>query len=243
VRSFFTIWRRELASCFLSPVAYVTLVIFLSVSGWLFVQAAVGGSGSVESLEVLLFMAIFFWVPILTTVISMRLFSEEKRLGTLETLMTAPVSDTEVILGKYAGALTFLFIVIYPAVSYIYILRALSPGLTTIDTGGIVGGCVMLALVSAASMALGLLVSLLTKNQIVAAICIFCAVWAPFFMKSMVSVLPFGSETILDYISIETHIIDFARGSVDTRPVVLYLSWTVFVLFAAVRLLEVRRWK
>jgi len=112
-----------------------------------------------------------------------------------------------------------------------------------VDTGGIIGGCLMLALVSAASVALGLLVSLLTKNQIVAAICIFCAVWAPFFLKPMVSVLPFGSETVLDYLSIETHIMDFARGSVDTRPVVLYLSWTVFVLFAAVRLLEVRRWK
>jgi len=243
VRRFLTLWRRELTSCFLSPVAYVTLVIFLCVSGWLFVQAAEGRAGSIESLEVLLFMAIFFWVPILTTVISMRLFSEEKRLGTLETLMTAPVTDTEVILGKYAGALTFLFIVVYPAVSDIYILRILSPGAPPVDTGGIIGGCLMLALVSAASVALGLLVSLLTKNQIVAAICIFCAVWAPFFLKPMVSVLPFGSEKVLDYLSIETHIMDFARGSVDTRPVVLYLSWTVFILFAAVRLLEVRRWK
>jgi len=243
MRSFLAIWRRELTSCFLSPVAYVAMVIFLAVSGWLFMQAAEGRSGSIESLEVLLFMAIFFWVPILSTVISMRLFSEEKRMGTLETLMTAPVTDVEVILGKYAGALTFLFIVVYPAVGYIYILAALSPGVNAIDNGGIIGGCLMLALVSAASVALGLLVSLLTKNQIVAAICIFCAVWAPFFLKPMASVLPFGSEKVLDYLSIETHIMDFAHGSVDTRPVVLYLSWTAFVLFAAVRLLELRRWK
>lgn len=240
---FFTIWWRELASCFLSPVAYVTLVIFLSASGWVFVQAADQKSGTMESLEVLLFMSIFFWVPILSTVISMRLFAEEKRQGTLETLMTAPVTDTEVILGKYAGALSFLFIVVYPAVSYVFILAALSPGVTFIDGGGLIGGCLMLALVSSTSVAIGLVVSLLTKNQIVAAICIFCAVWMPFFLRNLASVLPFGSEKALDYVSIETHVLDFARGSVDTQPIVLYLTSTVFLLFVAVKLLEVRRWK
>jgi ABC-2 type transport system permease protein len=243
VSRFFTIWRRELTACFLSPVAYVTMVIFLSVSGWVFVQAVEGKSGTMESLEVLLFMSIFFWVPILTTVISMRLLAEEKRMGTLETLMTAPVTDGEVILGKYAGALSFLFIVIYPSVSYIFILKALSPGLGAIDVGGVIGGCLMLALVCTTSVAIGLLVSLLTKNQIVAAICIFCAVWMPFFVRQMGSILPFESEKALDYLSIESHIMDFARGSVDTRPVILYLSSTVFILFVTVRLLEMRRWK
>ena len=243
MNKFFTIWRRELTSCFMSPVAYVTMVIFLAVSGWIFVQAAEDKSGSMESIEVLLFVSIFFWVPILTTVISMRLFAEEKRQGTLETLMTAPVTDAQVILGKYAGALSFLYIVVYPAVSYVYILAALSPGVTFIDGGGVMGGCLMLALVSATSVAIGLLVSLVTKNQIVAAICIFCAVWVPFFLRNMASVLPFGSEKALDYVSIETHILDFARGSVDTRPVVLYVSSTVFLLFTAVKLLEIRRWK
>ena len=96
---------------------------------------------------------------------------------------------------------------------------------------------------SGVSVAIGLLVSLLTKNQIVAAICIFCAVWMPFFLRKTASVLPFGSDKVLDYLAIETHILDFARGSVDSRPVVLYLSSSVFVLFVAVRLLEIRRWK
>ena len=243
MRNFFTIWRRELAAAFFSPVAYVTLVIFLSASGWVFLQAAEAKSGTMESLEVLLFMSIFFWVPILTTVISMRVFAEEKRMGTLETLMTAPVTDSEVVLGKYAGALSFLYIVVYPAVSFIFILKALSPGVTSLDIGGMMGGCLLLALVSASSVAIGLLVSLLTKNQIVAAICIFCAVWMPFFVKQVASILPFGSEKALEYMSIETHALDFAHGSVDTRPVILYLSTAILVLFVAVRLLEMRRWR
>ena len=239
---FFIIWRRELASCFLSPIAYVTMVIFLCACGLVFLQAAEGRSGSVESLEVLLFMSIFFWIPV-PTLICMRLFAEEKRLGTLEALMTAPVTDTEVVLGKYAGGLSFVFLVTYPAVSFIFILAALSPGVTAIDTGGIIGGCVMLGLVSAASVAIGLLVSLLTKNQIVAAACTLCAVWLPFFLKPMIALLPFVTERPQDYVSIESHIMDFARGSVDTRPIVFYVSFTAFVLFLAVRLLELRRWK
>ena len=243
VRNLLTIWRRELAACFLSPIAYVTMVAFLGLSGWIFLQAAETNSGSVESLEVLLFMSIFFWIPILTTVISMRLFAEENRSGSIEALMTAPVTDLDVVLGKYAGGLSFLFIAVFPSVGFIFLLQLFSPGITFIDVGGIWGGCVGLVLISAATMAIGTLVSLLTRNQIVAAICTLCAAFGPFFIKPLVSVLPIGSEKALDYLSIETHIMDFARGSIDTRPLVLYVSFTVLLLFITVRVLEIRRWK
>ena len=83
----------------------------------------------------------------------------------------------------------------------------------------------------------------MTKNQIVAAICCFCAVCIPFLFTYLVVVLPVGSDKIVEYLSTETHILDFARGSVDMRPVVMYVSGTVFVLFTAVRVLESRRWR
>ena len=243
MRNFFTIWRRELTAYFLSPIAYVTIVIFLSMGGWVFLQAAIAKTGVIESLAVLLFMSILFWLPPLTTVIAMRLFAEEKRMGTIETLMTAPVTDVEIVLGKYAGALSFLLITVLPAASFIYMLTAISPGQNPIDSGGMLGGCLVVVLLSMTAVAIGLMVSILTKNQIVAAICIFCAVCVPFFLKQMASVLPGASDRVLDFLSIESHILDFARGSVNTRVIVLYLSTTVFLLFVSVKLLEIRRWK
>lgn len=243
MRNFFTIWHRELTSCFLSPVAYVTMVVFLFASGLTFMTSVEKCEGTTDSLSVVLFAAIIIWLTALITVISMRLFAEEKHLGTIETLMTAPVTETQVVLGKYAGAFTFLLIVVAPSIGNIFLLKALSPGIDFVDTGAVAGGCLILLLVSAFCMSIGLLISLMTGNQIVAAICCFCAIWLVLMFGHMVSAMPGGPERAVDYMSPLTHIEDFARGSVDTRPIVIYLSGTVFMLFAAVRALESRRWR
>ena len=97
--------------------------------------------------------------------------------------------------------------------------------------------------ISGFCIAIGLLASLLTRNQIVAAIACFVAICAPFLIRSAGSSLPFGSDRALEYLSADTHIVDFARGSIDTRPLVLYLSGTCFLLFTAVKVLESRRWR
>jgi len=244
MRNFFTIWRRELSACFLSSVAYVTMVVFLTMSGWVFLQLVEGHVGSSERLSVLLFkVIIFFWMPILVTLITMRLFAEEKRSGTIETLMTSPVTEAEVVLGKYAGAIAFLLVVAVPAVSAIFILSLMSPGIGAVDLGAVMGGCLVLVLIAGFCTSIGLLLSLLTRNQIVAAVCCFCGALVPLLTGHLVSILPLGSESILEYVSADVHILDFARGSVDTRPIVLYVSGTAFMLFAAVRVLESRRWR
>ena len=89
---------------------------------------------------------------------------------------------------------------------------------------------------------IGLLVSLMTRNQIIAAICSFCAIWFVLLFGWLMSALPFGLEGLADYLSAMNHIEDFVRGSIDTRPLVLYVSGTVFTLFLSVRVLESRRW-
>jgi ABC-2 type transport system permease protein len=243
MRNFLTLWRRELAANFLSPVAYVTMVAYLSMTGWTFMQAVERHVGTDEPLQIILYMSAFFWLPLLITVICMRLFAEEKRCGTIETLMTAPVSDTDVVLGKYAGALAFVVLVAGPVVGFLYLLDAFSPGIATLDTGGIIGGAMILLLVSAFSTAVGLLVSLLTRNQIVAAICCFSAIVLPFLLPYLTRGVPGTPQAIVQYVSVGDHILDFCRGSVDTRPVLLYVSGTMFLLFASVRVLESRRWK
>src|SRR3989339_1774952 len=120
MRNFFAIWRRELAACFLSPIAYVTMVFFLIASGSTFLVGVIKNVGSNVFLTNLLFASIVMWLTVLISIVSMRLFTEEVRAGTIEMLMTAPVTETEVVLGKYAGAVTFVLCIVAPSVGNIY---------------------------------------------------------------------------------------------------------------------------
>jgi len=243
MRNFFAIWRRELTASFLSPVAYVTMVVFLAVTGATFLTSVIHNVGSDELLSHQLFASLIVWLTVLVTVVCMRLFAEEIRSGTIEALLTTPVTDAEVVLGKYAGALTFIVIATVPAVANIFVLAALSPGVEAVDAGAVAGGCLSLLLMSAFCTAVGALISLLTRNQIVAAICTFTVVWGVLLLGWLLAALPFGWARAGEYLSAMMHVEDFARGAVDTRPIVLYVSMTAFVLFAAVRVLESRRWR
>jgi ABC-2 type transport system permease protein len=243
MRNFMTLWRRELAANFLSPVAYVVTALYLLVAGWTFMQAVQRNLGTQESPEVLLFAAVFFWMPLFVTTITMRLFAEEKRSGTIEALMTAPVTDVEVVLAKFAGAWAFLLLSAIPVLIPSYTLVRLGAGSGWMDAGGLIAGCLLLVVIAAACVAIGLFVSLLTRNQIVAAVCCFCAICSPFLVRPLLENLPFGSDRLLDLLAADTHISDFSRGSIDTRPLLLYVSVTGFFLFASVKVLESRRWR
>jgi ABC-2 type transport system permease protein len=244
MKNLLVIWRRELGACFLSPVAYVFMVVFLSMTGWVFLQMVEGNVGSHESLAELLFKVIvYFWMPILVTVITMRLFAEEKRSGTLETLMTAPVAERDVVLGKYLGALSFLFVVTAPTIACIFLLDYFSPGIESVDVVSILTGAFLVGLLSAFCVAIGLVISLMTHSQIVAAICCFCGVLLPLMAGYIVSRLTPGSGEMAAYLSAHDYLLDFSRGVIDTRPVVLYVSGTAFLVFTAIRILESRRWK
>lgn len=245
MRTLLTICRRELAACFLSPVAYVTMAVFLLVANGCFMIGVMRSLGENEALSSLLFNAITLSMPILVTVITMRLFAEEKRSGTLESLLTAPVRDIEVVLGKYGAALGFAVLVLAPAVASIFALDWLSPGITLadVDRGSVIAGCIILFAQAACFTALGTLVSLSSPNQIVSGITCFVLIWVALMGGWIASIVPGVPRTLADYLSATTHVEDFARGSIDARPLVLYASCTVFLLFAAVRALESRRWR
>jgi len=246
VRKGFTIWRRELGSGFLSPVAYVIMALFLAVSGWVFLQLAEGNSGTDESLiSLLVRVIVFLWLPVLATVVTMRTFAEEKQRETIETLLTAPVTEAEVVLGKYAGALSFLLLATLPALGGFFLLVRVSPGLARagVDWGALGGGLLFLLLMAATCASVGILMSLFARNQVVAAMSCFSAILVPLIVGQALGATASAPAWVADAVSAEVHLKAFCRGLIDSRAVVFYVSVTVFLLFLSVRVLEVRRWK
>lgn len=243
MRTFFALWRRELSAMFLSPIAYVMLMFFLLVTGcgfyWL-VKENLEVMRSVQGLMVVIWACMLIVLPILT----MRTFAEERKNGTFETMMTAPVRDATVVAAKFAGVLSFFMLMCAPTLLYLEITRLLAPEAAhLIDAGSIAGGYLMVGLIASAFIALGLLASALTSNQIIAAISTF----------SIMSILFFGGlfephlsknpmvRDIGGYLSSALHLLESARGVFDSRSLVLYLSTTIFFLFATVKAVEARR--
>lgn len=240
-----TIWRREMAACFLSPVAYVTFVVFLSVGGFTFWYGTVFNTGQPEPLSVFLAGSVVLWLPIVITVVAMRLFVDEKRSGTIETLLTAPVSDAQVVLGKYLGAMSFLVFVIAPAFAFVFVFERLSPtiNLGNMDLGALAGGAIIVALVTATLLAVAMVVSLLTRSQIVSAICTFVVIWLFLLIGELIETIPGIDAALAKHLSIVHHVEQFARGSIVGGPIVFYGSVTSLMLFIAVRVLESRQWR
>lgn len=245
---FLTIWRRELAAYFLSPIAYVTMMFFLVIMGfsfWMLAMVLVTGPAGMGVMQAL-FDSMFFWIAMLIVVpvITMRLFADEKRSGTIELLMTAPVTDVAVVLGKFAGALSFFVVMWLPTIAYAYVLRAFSPLTASVDFGPMVGGYLGALLVGAFYISIGIFASSLTSNQIIAAIVSF-ALFGLYFFGGLFTYIA-RSDTVQDlvgYISAFAHMEQLSRGLLDTRPIVFYLSCTIFMLFVTVKVVESRKWK
>lgn len=248
MRSFLILLRRELAAFLFSPVAYITTIFFLLVTGfsfWVLALVLSEGPSAVNVLQAL-FESLFFWIAFLliVPVITMRLFAEETRSGTFETLMTAPVSDLAVVLAKFFSALAMFVLMWIPTCTYLVLLNRLSPMTVSVDPGPVITGYAGAFLVGAAYIALGLLMSSMTRNQVVAAVATF-AVFGLYFFTGLLELVLDAVELkeFVSFISAYEHMSQFARGVVDSRPVVLYLSITIFLLFATVKVVESRRWK
>lgn len=248
MNGFLTLWRKEVTGYFLSPVAYVVTIFFLVVMGAIFsllVSVLADGPAGVTIMN-LLFGSPFFWMTmlVLVPVLTMRLLAEEKRSGTLETLLTAPISDPAVVLAKFAGAVTFYVLMWLPTAAYVLVLRQFSSMMAPIDFGPMAGGYLGALLVGMFYLSIGLFCSALTSNQMVAAIMSFAAMIGVFLLGLLDFVTT--SETlqaISACVSSYNHMLDFSRGAIDTRPVIFYLTGTAFMLFATVKAVEARSWK
>ena len=246
MRTWLALWRKEMAAQFRSPMAYAILTVFSAVSGLNFWRLAVQSQEAPLALPLMIFGPVFFWAMVLmaVTVITMRLFPEEKRLGTLETLVTAPVRERQVVLAKYAAALACFVFVCTPSVGLVFVLRHLSSGIAAVDWGPVGGGYLILILCGAFYTSVGLFVSALARSQVVAAVVTFAILCVIFFVEYLGYLLPPGAgHAALIYLSATRHIVSFSMGLVDTRPIVFYLSGTVFMLFVTIRVIEAERWR
>lgn len=250
MRRFLTLLGRELGGAFHQPLAYVVLFFFLLVTGFNFhagVSLLNKQAGSTTMVEAF-FNTVYFWFAFLLVfpLITMRVFAEEAKLGTIETLMTAPVRDGQVVFAKYFGALFFYLILWAPTLLYFAVFQWVTATSAAGAAGSYLGAYSMLVLIGMLYTAIGCLASALTDNQIVAAVIAFAGIMALFFLGLLTLFLP-GAGTFVreltGYISPIQHMMDFSRGIFDTRPVVFYASSTLLVLFAAYHVFKYRRWK
>ena len=231
-----TIFQREINAYFLSPVAYVVISVFMIFSGYFF--SVMLGLTQETTLRYSLAYTQFI-LSILTPVITMRLFAEENKTGTIEPLMTAPVTDFAVVFGKFLSAWALYNIMIAPTAFYIIFLAWVgSP-----DYGAIISSYIGLILMGGLFVAIGLLVSAVTKNQIVAAVIGIVAL----LILLVIGLASTGNEgwfySCLSYIGTYDHWDTFTKGLIDTRDVVYYSSFTALLIFVAVRIVESRRWR
>jgi len=232
------IMRKELRSYFASPVAYVVIAAFLVMAGVFFAILVRAQAGTVEASLDIVFGNVTVVLLVVAPALTMRLLAEEQKSGTIEVLLTAPVQDWEVVVGKYLASVVLFLVpvaltLVYPAV----LLHYANP-----DVGPMIGGYLGLILFGSAFLAVGVLASSLAQNQVVAALLAVAILIAMWLMGAFAGSARPPVSDILNYLSIIGHYSDFSRGLVDTRDIVYYLSVIAIVLFLAIRSLETRRW-
>ena len=248
MRNVWTIARREIRLFFASPVAYIIGLLILLITGIYFVlviylagqSAFTSGSASAPGPDLIIGLMVFlflFAVPAL----SMRLMADEHRNGTLELLLTAPIHEWELVIGKWLGSFLFVFIII--AITFIYpiVLNSLvTPG---IDQGLMMANYLEITLVAAAFLAIGTAISSFFNNQFAA---FFATLAVLFFLWVVIgwpSVVMQGGGAVFDYLSMSKHFSSMQSGTIALSDLVYYLSLTALGLFLGTVAVETRRWK
>lgn len=228
--------KKELRSFFDSPIAYIVITIFLLITGWFFFSDLfLINQASMRNLFGIVPFIFMFFVPAVT----MRLISEEKRSGTIEVLLTLPVRDNEIILGKFLAGLILICVAVVLTFVYTFTLS----GLGDLDFGSVVAGYIGLIFLGATYLSIGVFTSSLTQNQIVSFITSFVIIFALFMLDKVLMFMPGFLVSFLEYLSVDYHFSNIARGVIDSRDVIYYLSIIFLFLFLAVRALESRKWR
>ena len=235
MRNTIAIAGKEFKSYLASPMAYVVTGIFLVLTGVFFgispstyLETSIKGFLETSSIVLLL----------LAAVLTMRLLAEERKMGTLELLLTAPVRDSEIILGKFLGSLGILTVMIALTLYYPLLLIVFGDP----DMGPIGTGYLGLFLLGSTCLAVGLFASSLTSNQIVSAVVAGGILFALWFIGMAANYLPEAMGEVIGFFSLSYYFPDFMRGVIDTRGIVYYLSITALFLFLSIRSLENSRW-
>lgn len=235
MRRTLTIARRELRGYFNGPAAYIVLGLFLLVMGQFFWQPFfLMNRASVRGMFDLMSVLLLPAAPAMT----MGLLAEEKRTGTIEVLLTMPLRDAEVVVGKFLGALGLLVVLVALTLPYPISVAMLG----RLDLGPVATGYLGVVLLGGAMLAIGVLASSWTENQLIAFFTSGMICFAFFMMARFLPFLPTGIASVVEWASFDYHFDSLLRGVVDTRDVIYFLSLTGFALALAFRALESRRW-
>lgn len=242
MKKLFAIVGREWRAYFFSPLAYVILTAYMFLNGWIFSRIVVflsSPGAPHERFFSLLLTNTFSWIFMLfiVPILTMRLLAEERRSGTLEVLLTSPVSEGTVVAGKFLGALGFFLVLWIPTLAFVLYIRTK----TDVDLGMVASGFFGIGLLGAYFLAIGTFASAVTKNQILAAILAFAMLIPIFSVGLFESSADPARQSLIGYLNIWEHMDEFARGVVDTRRLVYYLSGTVLFLMLAATVLSSKK--
>lgn len=228
--------KREIRTYFNSPVAYIVVTVFTIVFGFFFFNNLfVEKQADMRSFFSLAPLMFCFFAPAVT----MRLLAEEKGSGTIELLITMPVRDWEVVVGKWLAAMALLCTTLALTMVFAITVSRLGP----LDKGPAIAGYVGLLLMGGSYIAIGVMASSFTRNQVVSLIIAFGICFALFLFGKVLPFVPDGIKPIVSFLSTDTHFENVARGVIDSRDVVYYLSVIVVCLLVATTSLESRKWK
>ncbi len=228
--------KREIRTYFNSPVAYIVVTVFMLLAGYLFFNTLfIEKQAEMRGYFGLAPMLFTFIIPAIT----MRLIAEEKGSGTLELLITMPIKDWQVVVGKFIAALTLVAVLLGLTLFYAFTLNSIG----AIDKGPTYGGYLGLLLMAAAYVAIGVMASAFTKNQIVAFIVAFGISFALYLFGRIAQLVPESLQPIVTFLSIDGHFEAIGRGVIDSRDVIYYLSMVTVALVLATLSLASRKWK
>lgn len=250
MRKFFTLLDREIKSFFNSPIAYVVLFFFLILTGFNFyvsVELLNREAGDLTVVEAF-FNTVLFWIGYLLIfpLITMRTFSEEFKMGTIETLMTAPVRDWQVVLSKYFACFFFYVVLWMPTLLYFKVFEWVTGTRSVNAEGAYYGSYLLLLLMGLFYISIGCFASVLTRNQIIAAVISFCAITLLLFgglLSFVLQGMTPGLRDLFGYFSAIEHMSEFSKGVIDSRPVVWYSTMTVFILVLTHHVFQSRKWR
>ncbi|PAW64873.1 MAG: hypothetical protein B9S34_11860 [Opitutia bacterium Tous-C1TDCM] len=249
MKHFFTLLSHEIRMLLVSPATYVAATLFLGFMGLVFTKILeIYSSAPQESSPASVYFQLF-WLPacVMVPLLTMKCLAEERRLGTIETLLTTPVTTTEVVLAKF-GAAYFLYLSLWASTAgFFYILRRFSGDVRFLDTGPLVGGFLFIAVSGLFFVALGVFASSVTRNQSVAGI-FGCVMLAGLILGgnalSDSAWLEQGVlqplKSVVDYSHVFSHRDEFTRGVIDSRHVLFYVSGTVLALIFSILSVEAK---
>ncbi|OHB70422.1 MAG: hypothetical protein A2W23_06180 [Planctomycetes bacterium RBG_16_43_13] len=238
-----TLVKREVGVYFISPMAYIIITVYMLFTGYFFYAGVYGAianglPASYQSATSAMLSLTIFMMPLIT----MRLLAEEKNRGTFETLMTAPITDFQIVFAKFLAAVSFYILLLIPSLLYLVTLSSYA----TLDNGEVVGGYLALILLAMTLFSLGLFISSMCSNQISAGI-ITLIISIFLLITDILANSIQDKESIwrklLGYVNIERHMSALVKGVVYSYDIVYLLSLVVLFLFLTVRVVESRRWR